>query len=395
MQSPSVLADVTPSPRSTSGGRPDDRRPERAADNRDNADSFRDMQSRARERAAAEAANADRSNAVHESTPALSTPTGLSEAEIEGLLTGELSIEQLLAESQDPMQTLEGLQQLAEVVPAIDLELAQALAPAGLNMGLTENILARSYSAPEGGVSGPLGTMNSGNGTGKSAKVELSQALQALASADGDDGLDLDEAPARRVMALGASAETTDSPSQPRSGDNLTLQQSANGLRLGEAREPAPTLKHYTTSLETSLDEQDEWHEKMAAKLSWLTQQGLQSAEIHINPADLGPIEVRIQVQNDQATVTIQAQHASVREMLEQNSLRLKDMLQEQGMDLAGFDVSEQTPGQAGREDGQPPQWASDASDRGDRGAGMVSEGETVVTSDIHLNWNEGIDLYA
>src|SRR5690606_37888106 len=67
-------------------------------------------------------------------------------------------------------------------------------------------------------------------------------------------------------------------------------------------------------------------------------------------PAELGPVELKIQVHQDQATIQVQAQNASVREALEMHVHRLREALANNGLGLAQFDVSAQADQQQGQQ---------------------------------------------
>jgi len=82
------------------------------------------------------------------------------------------------------------------------------------------------------------------------------------------------------------------------------------------------------------------WDQALGERIQWLAGQKTQSAQIKLNPANLGPMEVRIQVHNDQATVQFTAHHAVVREALESALPRLRDMLEASGVELVNVDVS-------------------------------------------------------
>ncbi len=88
---------------------------------------------------------------------------------------------------------------------------------------------------------------------------------------------------------------------------------------------------------------QRQWSEAVAEKVAWLSSQNITAAEIKLDPPELGAMNVRIQVTNDQTTVSFTAQNAVVREALEQTAIRLRDMLAEQGLELAEMDVSSQS----------------------------------------------------
>lgn len=83
------------------------------------------------------------------------------------------------------------------------------------------------------------------------------------------------------------------------------------------------------------------WDQGVTDKIQWMVGQKLQGAEIKLNPEHLGPITVKIQMQNDQASVQFTATHGVVRDALEAAVPRLREMLDNQGIQLADVDVSE------------------------------------------------------
>ncbi|WP_049781062.1 flagellar hook-length control protein FliK [Hahella chejuensis] len=110
----------------------------------------------------------------------------------------------------------------------------------------------------------------------------------------------------------------------------------------------------YVTTLQQPV-QGDDWGEGMAQKVVWFVGQKIQSASVHLNPPELGPIEMKIHVQKDQAHVQIQSPHAIVRDMAEGTAHRLRELLAEQGLQLSQFDVSsqqQQTGAGSGQESG-------------------------------------------
>lgn len=156
----------------------------------------------------------------------------------------------------------------------------------------------------------------------------------------------------------------------------------------GEAARDA-TLRQYTTTVETPVQQQKQWSEQIAGKIAWLAGRSIQSADIQLNPPDMGPIEVRVQVHNDQAQVAVNAQNSQVREMLELNSSRLRDMLEQEGLSLAGFDVS----GEAA--DGDNGEAGNNDTGEGDTPTAVSREGESVATGETTITLDDGIDIYA
>jgi len=102
------------------------------------------------------------------------------------------------------------------------------------------------------------------------------------------------------------------------------------------------------------------WQSALGERVVWMAGRNVQSAELRLNPAELGPLQVQISVDDGKAvTLTVSAAQPLTREALESAMPRLRDMLAENGMDLAGATVSDQGVGARGEErgdsaDGEP-----------------------------------------
>ncbi len=88
---------------------------------------------------------------------------------------------------------------------------------------------------------------------------------------------------------------------------------------------------------------QPAWAQGMAKQIVWMTSQNINSAEIRLNPAHLGPIEVRIDMKDELINVALNSRHAVVREAMEMSLPRLREMLDSNGMNLADTDISHQS----------------------------------------------------
>ncbi|MGO1693615.1 MAG: flagellar hook-length control protein FliK [Marinobacter sp.] len=172
---------------------------------------------------------------------------------------------------------------------------------------------------------------------------------------------------------------------------DLVTQQSANtaGKLAAEAQVP---LRSYATSVDVPVNHA-EWGDKLMGKLSWLTAKNLSVAEIHLTPPDMGPMEVRVRVQNDQANITVHAANPVVRDQLELHSHRLRDMLGEQGLALAQFDVSSNSQNQSGEQGTGEGDGSSSGSDTVLSGA-ENGDGE-IHTGSLDLSWNGAVDIFA
>ena len=136
------------------------------------------------------------------------------------------------------------------------------------------------------------------------------------------------------------------------------------GQRLQPQAEPARAGQR--TALTVPFH-QSNWGQGVGEKITWMVSQKLQFAEIQLDPPELGPLQVRISVQNDQVSVSFTSQHAPVRDALDAHALRLRDTLESQGLNLVDVDVSDQSEGW--REQDQESSAASGGPDKEDDAA--------------------------
>lgn len=85
------------------------------------------------------------------------------------------------------------------------------------------------------------------------------------------------------------------------------------------------------------------WSEAVVDRVMWLSSQNLKSAEIQLDPQELGRLEVRIHMNQDQTQVTFASPNAGVRDALEGQMHRLRDMFSQQGMNQLDVNVSDQS----------------------------------------------------
>ena len=96
------------------------------------------------------------------------------------------------------------------------------------------------------------------------------------------------------------------------------------------------------TSIATAITQQPAWGDEFSQKITWMATQQNQSAELHLNPPQLGPLDVSIKMNGDQATATFTSPHAAVREAIEQAMPKLREMLADSGIMLGNAMVSDQ-----------------------------------------------------
>ena len=85
------------------------------------------------------------------------------------------------------------------------------------------------------------------------------------------------------------------------------------------------------------------WAQELGVRLNWMAQQGISSASLRLSPEQLGPVEVRISVHQNTASVWFGAAQPDTRSALEQALPKLREMFSAQGLNLAHTGVSDQS----------------------------------------------------
>ena len=126
----------------------------------------------------------------------------------------------------------------------------------------------------------------------------------------------------------------------------------------------------------------------MKQQLITMVSQGVQQAEIRLDPAELGHMVVRVQVNGDQTQVQFQVAQTQTRDLIEQAIPRLRDMLAEEGLQLADSQVSQ---------DGEKNQKSDydEANGSGESHLDEISAQELELTTKHALSGNSAIDYYA
>jgi flagellar hook-length control protein FliK len=131
------------------------------------------------------------------------------------------------------------------------------------------------------------------------------------------------------------------------SAQNLALPQLTASTRTAAQVQLAAAA-----SIDTPIGAQG-WDQALGQRVVWMVAQRNPTAEIHVNPPDLGPLSVTVNVNNNTASATFVAAHAATREAITDAMPRLKDMLAESGISLGQVTVSAESFSQGGSGAGQ------------------------------------------
>jgi flagellar hook-length control protein FliK len=88
------------------------------------------------------------------------------------------------------------------------------------------------------------------------------------------------------------------------------------------------------------------WADEVGSRLTMMVEQGKHTASLRLSPEHLGPLEVRIAVTDDKASVWFGAAHADTRAAIENALPKLREMFASQGLSLTDAGVSRESPRQ-------------------------------------------------
>lgn len=131
------------------------------------------------------------------------------------------------------------------------------------------------------------------------------------------------------------------------------------------------------------------WSNALAERAVMVAAQSTNVAQIQLDPPELGSLNIRVQINQDQVSLNFTSPHAHVRDAVEQSLPRLREMFAEQGLALTDSSVSDQQKGDSAKEE-----MAGDG--RGNNGGylGQAAEGDAqeagATASSVSL-----IDYYA
>ncbi|RMQ44854.1 Flagellar hook-length control protein fliK [Pseudomonas cichorii] len=202
------------------------------------------------------------------------------------------------------------------------------------------------------------------NANSRSQAAQHAQASGKANNADNDPSQNV----ANNLAALSeqlpsdeSSTESSDKSFSNLIGDGLKDTKSVNGdtrvdnfaerlAALSQAAQPArtPAAAPATLINQPLAMNQSGWSEGIVDRVMYLSSQNLKSAEIKLEPAELGRLDIRVNMAPEQQTqVTFMSAHLGVREALENQMARLRESFVQQGLGQVDVNVSDQSQQQA------------------------------------------------
>src|SRR5450830_731061 len=97
------------------------------------------------------------------------------------------------------------------------------------------------------------------------------------------------------------------------------------------------------------------WDKAVGQKVLWMVGESIHSAELSLNPPDLGPLQIVLKVTNEHASASFMCSQPEVREALESSMPKLRQMMSDAGIELSSFSVNTQASNQGQQGSGYRP----------------------------------------
>jgi flagellar hook-length control protein FliK len=111
------------------------------------------------------------------------------------------------------------------------------------------------------------------------------------------------------------------------------------------------------------------WSEEIGSRLTMMVEQGKHTASLRLSPEHLGPLEIHISMNDDQASVYFGAANADTRAALENALPKLREMFASQGLSLTDAGVHREPPRQQANPAAQSPGSGNFPAENGEQAA--------------------------
>ncbi|AZQ11146.1 flagellar hook-length control protein FliK [Shewanella khirikhana] len=190
--------------------------------------------------------------------------------------------------------------------------------------------------------------------------------------------------PEHRLSGLERAEAQPAQDTTPQQGFEQRLTQ----LQRGDLSQVQLSLRHGNERPVTTADMVARFAPVMNAQLVAMVRDGVQQAEIRLDPPELGSMMVRIQVQGSETQVQFHVSAAQTKDVVEQALPRLRELLAQQGMELTDGQVSHDKRGNGQSGDGRSAEEHFAAMDE-------IPAEELQLSVNQTTSYASGIDYYA
>lgn len=325
-------------------------------------------------------------------------PDAVSTPDADGIPKAFTAIQSVLENRIDLDPTLpvsRGSQQLADVIQKF---MASPVGPGG-ETGTTDEIDRRQPPAAwlreERLIPGLQQTLSVGKASavsGDGVEPEMHQSLAAWRrDAEFTAGLQQALTTGKAATALESTEQFVNLETGLQKVQAPNLSQSALGSAILPASETgfSAGLKPISTLPMTTPLGASGWDNEFFGRMTVMVKSGVQEASLQLSPPELGRLEIKISTEGDLTKVMFAVENAAAREAIEQAMPRLREMLEQSGLQLAQSEVADHSQSQKG-ESGVT-ELAEELSAKPSEG--MEGEEDDTPTFDVSIS-NSTVDYY-
>lgn len=219
---------------------------------------------------------------------------------------------------------------------------------AAMSNVINKNIVGEDASGKQ------IGTSQSSDGAKVASESQIQDELLAKLASE-------DKRASRDISSQMASVLNTASPLGEAVSGSL-LAENGTRVELGAVQleknvmqaklETQTQIKHEVMIKENVLFNKQELAANVQQQVGMMLARNLKSIDIRLDPPELGSIKIKMQLNGEQAAVSFIVSNQQAKDALDNAMPKLKEMLEQQGMELADSDVKHEQSGQGGAEAG-------------------------------------------
>lgn len=194
------------------------------------------------------------------------------------------------------------------------------LTPGQTGKSNSENVLAI--------IDGKVSVTSSESDPRTSAKAELG-AFEKISLAGSNN------TNAAGVLPLGVAANIAGELA-PQETNTAALSNTMGSLAMGRQAPEAQASNQQNVNAPLR---DSSWPQQFGERIVWLAKNDQQTAQININPPQLGPVQITINLSGDQASLAFASPHSEVRQAIESALPQLKELLSSAGINLGQANV--------------------------------------------------------
>lgn len=246
--------------------------------------------------------------------------------------------------------------------------------------------------------------------------LEQSAKAQGTTSVHAEDGEAANDRLAVNPLAIPADGAETDETAGESAGKSFSgllddglkdLKASSSDTRVDDFANRLANLTEAVTPKTASAQQaalhqplpmnQGAWTENLVNRVMYLSSQNLKSADIQLAPAELGRLDIRVNVASDQSTqITFISGHAGVRDALDSQVHRLRELFTQQGLQQPDVNVADQSRQQQQQpQQQQTSQLSGVAARRAEGGEVAPASAGGVVNEQQVVIGDSAVDYYA